>query len=121
VLRQHGPETTDAVEPPQPTLAGLEALVDQARRHGDDVRLDLGDGTAGWLTTVPEGASRAAYRLVQEGLTNARKHAPGAPVTVRLQGSPGTHPRRRPAQRADRPGRSGEGAARVGPRPGRPA
>jgi signal transduction histidine kinase len=39
---------------------------------------------------VPELAGRTAYRVVQEALTNARKHAPGAEVRVHLAGSPGT-------------------------------
>ena len=38
---------------------------------------------------VPDLVGRTAYRTVQEGLTNARKHAPGAEVVVRLAGSPG--------------------------------
>jgi signal transduction histidine kinase len=42
---------------------------------------------AGWA--VPEPAGRTVYRVVQEGLTNARKHAPGQPVRVTLGGAPG--------------------------------
>jgi signal transduction histidine kinase len=38
---------------------------------------------------LPDAVARAAYRVVQEGLTNARKHAPGAAVDVRLDGRPG--------------------------------
>jgi signal transduction histidine kinase len=38
---------------------------------------------------VPDLAGRTAYRVVQEGLTNARKHAPGAAVDVYLAGAPG--------------------------------
>jgi len=38
---------------------------------------------------VPGAAERTAYRVVQEGLTNARKHAPGEPVQVVLDGRPG--------------------------------
>jgi len=34
---------------------------------------------------VPARGPRHAYRIVQEGLTNARKHAPGAPVTLSLE------------------------------------
>jgi signal transduction histidine kinase len=39
---------------------------------------------------VPAGIGRSAYRVVQEGLTNARKHAPGSEVTVTVRGAPGT-------------------------------
>ena len=38
---------------------------------------------------LPGGLGRTAYRVVQEGLTNARKHAPGQPVRVLLAGKPG--------------------------------
>ena len=38
---------------------------------------------------LPPALGRAAYRIVQEGLTNARKHAPGAEVTVTVSGGPG--------------------------------
>lgn len=37
---------------------------------------------------APAASGRTAYRIVQEGLTNARKHAPGTQVTVRLGGGP---------------------------------
>ena len=37
---------------------------------------------------VPEAAGRTVYRIVQEGLTNARKHAPGSTLTIELTGSP---------------------------------
>jgi signal transduction histidine kinase len=39
---------------------------------------------------VPAVTGRTAYRIVQEGLTNARKHAPGAAVTVTVGGRPGS-------------------------------
>ncbi|GAA2747150.1 histidine kinase [Terrabacter aerolatus] len=65
-------------EPPQPTLGDLDALVDEARSADTTVSLDR----SGVLEAVPEQVSRSAYRIVQEGLTNARKHAPGASVHV---------------------------------------
>lgn len=40
---------------------------------------------------VTETIGRTLYRFVQESLTNARKHAPGAPVVVRIAGRPGDH------------------------------
>ena len=39
---------------------------------------------------VPASVGRTAYRIAQEGLTNARKHASGAEVAVTLSGAPGT-------------------------------
>lgn len=71
---------------PQSTLADLQELVDEAMAAGARVTLEAGDLD---LTTVPETTGRTAYRVVQEGLTNARKHAPGATVTVTLAGDPG--------------------------------
>jgi signal transduction histidine kinase len=68
---------------PQPMLTDLPALIEQSRLAGSSVTLDsyLGD-----LAAAPDGVGRHVYRVVQEGLTNARKHAPGEPVRVRLTG-----------------------------------
>jgi signal transduction histidine kinase len=66
---------------PQPTLTDLPALVQQSRDAGAAVRLDLSGGEP-----VPDAVGRHAYRVVQEALTNARKHAPGAPVRVAVRG-----------------------------------
>jgi len=80
------------VEPPQPTLAQIDELVAETAGLGTTVRLDvthLPDGAAAALAELPVTSSRTAYRIIQEALTNARKHAPGAPVDVRLGGGPG--------------------------------
>ena len=71
---------------PQPTLADLNSLLDDERAAGAHVTLrsDLED-----LDALPESIGRSAFRIVQEGLTNARKHAPHAMVTVELTGHPG--------------------------------
>jgi signal transduction histidine kinase len=71
-------------ELPQPTLADVAQLVAESGRAG--MRVALRDETSG---AVPDLAGRTAYRVVQEALTNARKHAPGAEVLVHLAGSPG--------------------------------
>ena len=68
-------------EPPQPTLSGLDALLADARSAGQQVAVELDGDPA----EVPDRVSRHAYRIVQEGLTNARKHAPGAPVALSLE------------------------------------
>ncbi|MGW0767096.1 sensor histidine kinase [Streptomyces sp. NPDC002676] len=72
---------------PQPTLAALDALVAESREAGMKVTLDhrVADPAA-----VPASIGRTAYRITQEALTNARKHAPGTEVTVRVTGAPGT-------------------------------
>jgi signal transduction histidine kinase len=70
-----------ATAPPQPTLEQVGALVDEARAAGDHVTLQL-DLPPGAIPS--ETIGRTAYRIVQEGLTNARKHAPGAAVTVTI-------------------------------------
>jgi len=76
VLREDAGESLTA--PPQPTLADLAALVEESRAAGMriDARIELGDAAP------PAAVGRTAYRIVQEGLTNARKHAPGAAVTL---------------------------------------
>ncbi|AXO33458.1 sensor histidine kinase [Micromonospora sp. B006] len=85
VLRAEvGSEATP--ERPQPTLADVPALVAESRDAG--VRVGVIDEVAE-AEAVPAAIGRSAYRIVQEGLTNARKHAPGAVVTVRLAGGPG--------------------------------
>ncbi|TDB81414.1 histidine kinase [Micromonospora sp. KC721] len=73
-------------ERPQPTLGDLPALVAESRAAG--MRVGVVD-EVGQAAAVPAAVGRSAYRIVQEGLTNARKHAPGARVTVRLAGGPG--------------------------------
>lgn len=67
-------------EPPQPTLADLDDLIGDARAGGQSISL-CGDAS---MSHVPQQVSRHAYRILQEALTNARKHAPGAPVSVRV-------------------------------------
>lgn len=66
---------------PVPSLAQLGELVEQVRRSGTSVELDL----EGPVAEVPPAVGMSAYRIVQEGLTNALKHAPGAAVTVEVR------------------------------------
>ncbi|MFG1650853.1 sensor histidine kinase [Micromonospora sp. NPDC049275] len=86
VLRAEDDSVGDAPEPPQPTLADLPALIAESRSAG--VRVNVSD-TVDRSGEVPAALGRAAYRIVQEGLTNARKHAAGAAVTVDVAGGPG--------------------------------
>jgi signal transduction histidine kinase len=69
----------DAERAPQPTWSDIGALVERTRSAGVAVEV-VGETGA----DVGPSAGYAAYRVVQEALTNARKHAPGAPVTVDL-------------------------------------
>jgi signal transduction histidine kinase len=80
VLRDEDDDGEGAIARPQPTLAELPALVEESRAVGVHVEL-LGPGE---LAAVPATIGRAAYRVVQEGLTNARRHAPGRPVRVEV-------------------------------------
>jgi signal transduction histidine kinase len=70
---------------PLPGADGLPTLVEQFRSAGADVTLSV-DGDAARL---PATTGLAVYRIVQEALTNAVKHAPGSPTEVRLAVSPG--------------------------------
>ncbi|MFI7412067.1 sensor histidine kinase [Streptomyces sp. NPDC049627] len=99
---------------PQPTLAALEALVTESREAGMKVTLDqrVTDPAA-----VPASVGRTAYRIAQEGLTNARKHAPGTEVTVTVTGAPGeglSVSVRNPAPEGDVPHVPGSGQGLIG-------
>jgi signal transduction histidine kinase len=77
----------DPLGGPQPSFDDLPALVSEVREAGQCV------GYSSALEDVeqlPPQVGRHVYRIVQEALTNARKHAPGAPVTVELSGASGT-------------------------------
>jgi signal transduction histidine kinase len=69
---------------PQPGLDQLPALVDRIREAGVEIAYDV-RGTA---VPVPSGVDLAAYRVVQEALTNTVKHAQGARVQVTLAYAP---------------------------------
>jgi signal transduction histidine kinase len=66
---------------PQPGLDQLDRLIADTRAAGVDVSLTV-DGRP---TPLPPGLDLTAYRIVQEALTNVRKHAPGGQVAVRLR------------------------------------
>ena len=59
------------------------------RETGSQVQLDVLGLRECDLAKIPATMSRTSFRIVQEALTNARKHAPGEPVSVRLTGEPG--------------------------------
>lgn len=73
-----------APKAPQPTLAELSELVSAAEAVGQRVTLQV-DGSP---QALPSGVDISAYRVVQELLTNARKHAAGTPVDLRVEYGP---------------------------------
>jgi signal transduction histidine kinase len=74
----------DGGREPLPTLADLDDLVHRVRKAGLQVRLEQ-TGTA---TPLSPGAETAAYRVVQEALTNTLKHARASRAEVRLRWAP---------------------------------
>lgn len=95
-LRDH----TDGGAARTPGLQDLSELLDEARSAGQRIEADVRGSAEG----LPASHRLAVHRLVQESLTNARKHAPGAPVrvtvrygpplsTVEVGNGPGTAPR----------------------------
>jgi signal transduction histidine kinase len=79
VLR--GPDGADAPLEPVPSLASIDDLLQQARDTGMDARFAVAGEQP---ELVPDAVQLAAYRIVQESLTNARRHAPGAAATVNI-------------------------------------
>jgi signal transduction histidine kinase len=76
----------EAPQPPQPTLAALPGLLEESRAAGMRLHADV---RVADLATVPDSVGRHALRIVQEALTNARKHAAAAAVDLLLEGAPG--------------------------------
>jgi len=76
----------ERVDQPQPRFADIEEMIAETRRSG--VRVTYDDRVDQDGQPVPDAAGRTLYRIVQEGLTNASKHAPGAHVTVEVAGDP---------------------------------
>jgi signal transduction histidine kinase len=83
VLRADDPGPATAR--PQPTYDDIEALVAEEVSLGMDIAFadDLDD-----TVPVPPATGRTVYRIVQEAITNVRKHAPGAEVAIRSSGDP---------------------------------
>ncbi|MGW0753781.1 sensor histidine kinase [Streptomyces sp. NPDC002587] len=71
----------EAAQPAARGVAGIAGVVEAARGAGTDVRMSV----SGQLRPLAAACDHAAYRIVQEALTNAYKHAPGAPITVELR------------------------------------
>jgi signal transduction histidine kinase len=88
VLRSENPEdpyglgagTGAAPNSPQPTLDRLDALVENTRAAGLQVTTEI----TGEQLPLPPGVELSAYRIIQEALSNALRHAPGSAVRVEL-------------------------------------
>jgi signal transduction histidine kinase len=77
VLRD--PDNADAPRAPAAGVENVAELVQRARDSGLDIRLGI---TGERPVRLSDAVSLAAYRIVQESLTNARRHAAGAPIQV---------------------------------------
>ncbi|QTI46623.1 Sensor histidine kinase LiaS [Streptomyces nojiriensis] len=75
------PAPAEEAQPAARGVAGIAGVVEAARGSGTDVRLT----TSGQPRPLVAACDHAAYRIVQEALTNAYKHAPGASITVELR------------------------------------
>lgn len=75
---------TEMGHAPQPGIADLEDLVAVARESGEDVELRV----EGAVEQVPSTVGLTVYRIAQEALTNARRHAPGAAVRAHIKVAP---------------------------------
>jgi signal transduction histidine kinase len=78
VLR--GPDGSEREAAPQPTIADIGALVDRVASMGTSARMTV----SGAVRQLPASVELCCYRIVQEALTNARRHAAGATVTIEL-------------------------------------
>jgi signal transduction histidine kinase len=79
VLRQ--PDDENAPLDPAPGLAAVEGLVERARISGDEIDFQVEGNRP---ERIPEAVQLAAFRIIQESLTNSRRHAPGAPTAVAI-------------------------------------
>jgi signal transduction histidine kinase len=79
-------DTGALIDAPQPTYADLPALVADAREAG--MHVDYRDLVERDGVLMPDVVGRTVYRIAQEGITNARKHAPGTTLHIDLAGSP---------------------------------
>lgn len=107
VLLRETPAGAGGAATEQPGIDQLAALFDTARAAGSPVeaRIEVPPGT------LPGVLSRESYRIVQEGITNALKYAPGEPLDIRIAVREGQL-ELRCANRAPGAGRSAAGATR---------
>lgn len=87
VVRALGDASTE-LTPAPPGLEGLSELVAASRAAGAEIQLEV-DLPQGGEDLVPPAIGRAAYLATREALTNAHRHAPGAPVRIAVRGRAG--------------------------------
>jgi signal transduction histidine kinase len=85
VLREDTGDGPAEMRRPQPRLHQLNELIDEAREAADTTTRLIVRGSP---VTLDPGVELAAFRIIQEALTNARRHAPGAAVDVELHYTP---------------------------------
>ncbi|MFK8912657.1 sensor histidine kinase, partial [Streptomyces sp. YS-3] len=73
-------EDYEAPDAPQPTLADLDRLLANVR----DAGLEVTKAVTGAVRELPQGVELSAYRIIQEALSNALRHAPGAAARVEV-------------------------------------
>ncbi|WP_037659605.1 sensor histidine kinase, partial [Streptomyces aurantiacus] len=106
LLRAGAPGDAPADTTPQPSLAGLDALLSQVRAAG----LPVTARVEGARRPLPPGVELSAYRMVQEALSNTLRHAPGADASVELAYGHATLALRVTNGRATRPAPPSPGA-----------
>jgi signal transduction histidine kinase len=84
VLRE-GPDQEPTTPAPQPTLSDIGRLVEETRQAGATIDFEM---RVEHPDAAPGSLGRDAYRIVQEALTNIRKHASGSTACVRITGAP---------------------------------
>ncbi|ANS79062.1 Putative two-component system sensor kinase [Serinicoccus hydrothermalis] len=112
------PRSAAGARSPQPTLAALPALVEQATTPTCAVTADVVESTSGAAGRVPPPVQLTAYRIVQEALANVRRHSTArqARVAVRVDEAAGTIEVEVVDDGSPRPGTSGTGLGLLGMR-----
>lgn len=83
------PDDATGPDRPQPTLAALAELFEECASAGTPVTCTVSVEVEAALLGLPDQAGRHAFRILQESLTNVRKHAPGRAAHVEIGGGPG--------------------------------